>query len=100
MMFSRVIPEINPDEYRQNHHDNEARSREQMLRGPKETDTMQESDEQRRIAERGQRATDIAYEENCKYQHGRIVFAMQAGPNKGTHRDHGGPGGGGKAPPQ
>src|SRR5260370_27409897 len=89
MMFPRVIPEINRCEYRQNQHHNEARGREQMLRRPKEIDTMQESDEQRRIAERGQRAPHIAYEEYRKYQHMRIVLSMQLRPNQGAHRDHG-----------
>src|SRR5260370_12248779 len=97
MMFPRVIPELNRCEYRQDQHGNEARGREQMLRGPKEIDSMQESDEQRRIAERCQRPSHIAYEEYRKYQHMRIVFAMQVRPNEGAYRDHGGAGGADKA---
>src|SRR5258706_14547967 len=91
MMFASVIPEIDRCEYCQNQDDNEARRRKQMLRGPKELDTVQESDEQRRIAKRGQRAPHIAYEEYRKYQHMRIVFTMQVRPNQRACRDHGGP---------
>jgi hypothetical protein len=97
MMFPCVIPEINRGEYRQHHHDNEARGRKQMLRRPKEIDTVQESDEQRRIAERRQRAPHIGYEEYGKYQHMRIVLAMQVRANQRAHRDHGGARGADKA---
>src|SRR6266849_10214128 len=99
MMFPRVIPEIDRCEYRENHHNDEAGRREQMLRWPKEIDTMQESDEQRRIAERGQRAPDIGHQEDCEYQHMRTVFTMQVRPNQGAYRDHGGASGADKARP-
>src|SRR5262249_45993970 len=61
-----------------------------MLCRPKEIDTMQESNEQWWIAERGQRAPDIGNQEYCEYQYMRIVLAMKVRPNQGPYCDHSG----------
>src|SRR6266849_10119415 len=97
MMFPRVIPEINRNKYRQNHDNDEAGGREQMLRRPKEIDAVEESNEQWRIAERCQRAPDIGHQEDCEYQHMRAVSAMKVRLNQGAYGDHGSASGADKA---
>jgi hypothetical protein len=92
-MLPAVIPSVDAQEYRENHAGEKTCRGKQVLCRPKEVDTSQESDEQRRIAERRQRAADVGDQEYCEHQHMRIVTATLVRPYQGSHDDHGGAGG-------
>ena len=53
-----------------------------MLRGPEEIDPVQKADEQRRIAERRERAADIGGQEDEKHDHMGIVQPRRVGPQQ------------------
>ena len=61
--------------------------------GQKNSTPRRKSDEQRRIAERRQRAADVGDQEYGEHQHMRIVTAISVRPYQGSHDDHGGTGG-------
>ena len=62
-------------------------------RGPEEIDAAQEADEQRRIAERRQRAADIGDQEDEEHDDVHVVRAQGVGADQRPHQDHGGAGG-------
>ena len=64
-----------------------------MLRGPEEGDAAQEADEQRRIAERGERAADIGDQDDEEDDDMSIVRAPGIGADQRADQDHGGAGG-------
>ena len=64
-----------------------------MRGGPEEIDAAQEADEQRRIAERRQRAADIGDQDDEEDHHMGIVRAAGIGADQRPDQDHGGAGG-------
>ena len=61
--------------------------------GPEEIDAAQEADEQRRIAERRQRAADIGDQEDEENDDVDVVRARGIGADQRPDQDHGGAGG-------
>ena len=66
-------PDIDETEDHQQQPATSAVSKTDVPRGPEEIDALQESDEQRRIAERRERATDIGDEKNEENDHVHVV---------------------------
>ncbi len=66
------------------------RRQEHRLRRPEEVDALQESQEQRRIAERRQRAADVGHQEDEEHHHMRAVLPVVVGPKQRPYQDHGG----------
>ena len=60
-----------------------------MPRGPEEIDAVQEADEQRRVAERGQRAADIGDEEDEEHDDVDVVEPVRVGADERADQDHG-----------
>ena len=65
----------------------------EVLQRPEEIDAAQEADEQRRIAERRQRAADIGDQEDEEDHDVHVVGAAGIGADQRPHQDHGGAGG-------
>ena len=65
----------------------------EMLRGPEEIDAAQEADEQRRIAERRQRAADIGDEDDEEHHDMHVVRPRRVGAEQRPDQDHRGAGG-------
>ena len=64
-----------------------------MLRGPEEVDAAQEADEQRRIAERRERAADIGDQDDEEHHHMDVVQPRGVGAQQRPDQDHGRAGG-------
>ena len=86
-------PEVEREENRQHQHGDDGRLIGEMRGGPEEIDAAQEADEQRRIAERRQRAADIGDQEDEEDHHVGVVRARRVGADQRPHQDHGGAGG-------
>src|SRR5580700_6014131 len=86
-------PNIDRDENRQHAAGDERGRLPQIFRRPEEIDTVEEADEQRRIAERRQRAADIADQEDEEYHDMDVVQPPRIGANKRPDQNHGGAGG-------
>ena len=65
----------------------------EVPRGPEEVDAAQEADEQRRIAERRERAAHIGDQDDEEHDHMRAVPAPRVGADHRADQDHGGAGG-------
>ena len=86
-------PQIDGDENRQHAAGDERGRLPQVFRRPEEIDAVEEADEQRRIAERRQRAADIADEEDEEHHDMDVVQPRRVGPDQRPDQDHGGAGG-------
>ena len=64
-----------------------------MTRRPEKIDAVQEADEQRRVAERGQRAADIGDQDDEEDDHMNVVEARRVRAQQRPDQDHGGAGG-------
>ena len=64
-----------------------------MSRRPEEIDAPQEADEQRRIAERGERAADIRYQDDEEHHHVHVVQPRRIRLQERADQDHCRPGG-------
>ena len=65
----------------------------QMPRGPEEVDPAQEADEQRRVAERTERAAHIGDQDDEEHDHMRAVAPAFVRADHRPDQDHGGAGG-------
>ena len=61
--------------------------------GPEEADALEEAQEERRVAQRGQGAADIGYQEDEKDHGMHAVFAVGVGAQQGADQQHGRAGG-------
>ena len=84
-----VKPQIGDDEQHQHAADDKGGRQPQMLRRPEEIDAVEESHEQRRIAERRQCAADIADQKNEKHHDVNIVCPRRIGAQQRPDQDHG-----------
>ena len=60
----------------------------EMGRGPEEIDAVQEADEQRRVAQRRQRAADIGDQDDEEHHHMHVVETAGVGAQQRPHQDH------------
>ena len=88
-----VVPDIDHDEDREHHAGDERRLEPQMLQRPEEIDPVQEADEQRRVAERGQRAADIGDQKDEEHDDVDVVEPVRVRADERTDQDHGRAGG-------
>jgi hypothetical protein len=63
------------------------------FKGPEKGDAVQKPQKERRVSQRGQRATDVGDQKNEKNHHEGTVLPVIVGPQKGTDQQHGCPGG-------
>jgi hypothetical protein len=87
------VPEIEGDKDREYDAGNQRGFEPQPPRGPEEIDAVQEADEQRRIAERGERAADIGHEKDEEHDDVDIVKTRRVGADERPDQDHGRAGG-------
>ena len=85
-------PQIDGDENRQHAAGDERGRLPQVFRRPEEIDAVEEADEQRRIAERRQRAADIADEEDEEHHDMDVVQPRRIGPDQRPDQNHRGAG--------
>ena len=91
--LAAVEPEIDRQEHRQHEERDDHGLQPEMPRGPEEIDAVQEADEQRRIAERRQRAADIGDENDEEHHDVHFVEARVVGAEQRPDQDHGRAGG-------
>ena len=84
-----VVPDIEHDEDREHETGNECRFEPEMPGRPEEVDAVQETDEQRRIAERRECAADIGDEEDEEHDDVDVVKARGIGARERADQDHG-----------
>src|SRR5262249_39758453 len=82
------VPKVERDEGKQHQARDKRRRQQQVPRGPEEIDAVQEADEQRRIAERGERAADIGDQDDEEHDHVRVVEPRRVGPDERPRQDH------------
>ena len=64
-----------------------------LLRGPEEVHALEEAEEQRRIAQRRERAADVRHDEDEEHDHVRLVAAVVVGADQRADQQHRGAGG-------
>ena len=85
--FQAKQQEVDDQENRQHRHGDNRGLQPEIPQRPQEIHAMQKADKQRRIAERAQRAADIAGEQNEKDHHMDIVAAPFVGADQRANED-------------
>ena len=88
-----VVPDIERDEDGKHPTGDERGFEPDVARRPEEIDAVHEADEERRIAERRQRAADIGDEKDEEHDHVDVVEPRSIGADERADEDHGGAGG-------
>ncbi len=85
-----AVMQVKIDHHEHHQHDaaDEQRLLPEMFCGPEELDALQEADEQRRIAERRQRAADIGDQKDKEHHDMRVVSPVVVGPDQRPDQDH------------
>jgi hypothetical protein len=86
-------PKIHDEEHREHQHRDEAGLHPQIPQRPQKIDAMEEADEQWRVAQGAERATDVGDQDDEEHDHMRIAGAGLVGAQQRPDEDHGGAGG-------
>ncbi len=87
------MPAVEPEEDGQQEERGQRHGTRHGAERPAEADPAQESEEQRRIAQRRQRTADVAHEEDEEDEDMRLVAPVSVGPDQRADQQHGGAGG-------
>ena len=86
--FLAVGPGVHGVKQRQQAADHEQGFGPDVLQGPEKTDPFEEAEEERRVAQRGQRATDVGHNKNEEHKHMGAVLTVVVGADQGAQQQH------------